>query len=867
MLSDGQKQASANTSRVWLWAVVFSLGVAVGVGATFFLLTEYPDRASNVPNSSAARMTAQRSAAPKTAPVGAVPVRDVPVPAAPGASQPKGRLKIDDALLLNGGGSAQSNYFSHHLHIRMFEELMRRRGLSRGRISVFSTDGQSPKPDQLVSEGLGMKWLFASLPEEQLLNQAQLINTTLQGYKMQPARKADLGRWFRQYRKTLSRRKRASTLMLFVTDHGTRGKGPLGNKIELWNQQINVGELRNMLRPLPPKTRVVTVMSQCYSGGFANLLYKGPNRVHGRRCGFFSTLASREAYGCFPETASADRVGHAYRMGRAMRTAATFADAHRVTLLTDTTPDVPLATSDVYLEDELRRVARRKGRSMIRFVDGLLKQARKKKPRYLRDEWTLLRRMQKRFGLPQHRSLQAVWSDIRTSRKRQSVIDRIDNWKKVLGEVRQRALIRFYQDNPKLASLVEREMQRPDIDDSTRALGRRLYKSYLKFLKKKPHIKQRVQQLYQRDDLIQKRVYQLHVREGILLRMNVLLTRIAGLYYMRKSGSKQQRRDLRALLRCEATSLGEKVVGHLAAEGKPQPQKAKRKMLARKTLRKTSDRQLLPSWLGIVFQPARANWHPRFSRLAPGASSVVEVGPNTPASEAGLKKGDIIASFNGKMLKLSNEIRDRVMLSSPRKKAYMMVYRNGKFRTLSVQLRRLQFSGNELAQLKVDPNFDPNSEPDTQVHGLQHRPYRSLAPPKKRQPLAPLTTLDGKPVSLTSPKGPTMLFFWATWCEGCKQLVPLLRKFRARYRAKGLRILAVTTDNAATVRPFLQQWGSRFPFEVALDPQGKISRRYRIAAIPQLIILGSQGKQILHLRRMPGNLESLLHSKIRSGLK
>ena len=114
---------------------------------------------------------------------------------------------------------------------------------------------------------------------------------------------------------------------------------------------------------------------------------------------------------------------------------------------------------------------------------------------------------------------------------------------------------------------------------------------------------------------------------------------------------------------------------------------------------------------------------------------------------------------------------------------------------------------------------------------------------------------------------PVLVDFWATWCSGCKALVPLLRKLKARYHRKGLRILAVTSDSSKIVRPFANQWGRRFPFIIALDKQGRLARHYRITSIPQLILFDKNGRQVFHLDRMPGNLPQFLDRKISQVLR
>ena len=62
-----------------------------------------------------------------------------------------------------------------------------------------------------------------------------------------------------------------------MTDHGTKNaEDPANNWITLWGDQesLSVTELRELFARLDPHVRVVVLMSQCYSGAFANLMYR-----------------------------------------------------------------------------------------------------------------------------------------------------------------------------------------------------------------------------------------------------------------------------------------------------------------------------------------------------------------------------------------------------------------------------------------------------------------------------------------------------------------------------------------------------------------------------------------------------------------
>jgi len=71
--------------------------------------------------------------------------------------------------------------------------------------------------------------------------------------------------------------------------------------------------------------------------------------------------------------------------------------------------------------------------------------------------------------------------------------------------------------------------------------------------------------------------------------------------------------------------------------------------------------------------------------------------------------------------------------------------------------------------------------------------------------------------------------FWATWCEPCVAEFPDLVKFEARYRKKGVMVMAVSADMrkdiAGKVQPFVTKQHATFPqfLQVSNDPEDFIN--------------------------------------------
>jgi len=68
-------------------------------------------------------------------------------------------------------------------------------------------------------------------------------------------------------------------------------------------------------------------------------------------------------------------------------------------------------------------------------------------------------------------------------------------------------------------------------------------------------------------------------------------------------------------------------------------------------------------------------------------------------------------------------------------------------------------------------------------------------------------TLGGKPLSIPSWKGKVVLVdFWATWCPGCRDLLPTLVKLYQDNHAKGFEVVGISNDYAlADLKQYLAQ--------------------------------------------------------------
>ena len=108
-----------------------------------------------------------------------------------------------------------------------------------------------------------------------------------------------------------------------------------------------------------------------------------------------------------------------------------------------------------------------------------------------------------------------------------------------------------------------------------------------------------------------------------------------------------------------------------------------------------------------------------------------------------------------------------------------------------------------------------------------------------------LPDLKGKDVALADllKKGPVIVDFWATWCKPCLKAFPGLQKILDEYKDRGLSVVAISVDgpkSRAHVGPLIKS--KKYTFEVLLDTQGRVAKKYGAILLPRTVLLDQDGK-------------------------
>lgn len=115
---------------------------------------------------------------------------------------------------------------------------------------------------------------------------------------------------------------------------------------------------------------------------------------------------------------------------------------------------------------------------------------------------------------------------------------------------------------------------------------------------------------------------------------------------------------------------------------------------------------------------------------------------------------------------------------------------------------------------------------------------RSQAPLELKLPLFP----SGELHDLAKDRGSVVLLdVWATWCEPCRDALPVYQRLLEQYGPRGFKVYAINVDeDSRQIAPFVQEMKLTLPVLIDRDAT-LVERQLKVEVLPTSFILDRRG--------------------------
>ena len=105
-----------------------------------------------------------------------------------------------------------------------------------------------------------------------------------------------------------------------------------------------------------------------------------------------------------------------------------------------------------------------------------------------------------------------------------------------------------------------------------------------------------------------------------------------------------------------------------------------------------------------------------------------------------------------------------------------------------------------------------------------------------------LTDLAGAPIRLADLRGKAVwVNFWTTWCPPCQSEVPILRDLSARYKDRGLVLVAISVQETSPADVAAYAARYQLGYTIGFDGSAKIFHAYKAYGLPTQIFIDPDG--------------------------
>jgi len=457
------------------------------------------------------------------------------------------------ALLVGGGPDKENNTAQIEEHLRFVTGLV---PASAGRIVLFA-DGKPGSRNLSYSDSArlsaGQRALDILLPNDGLgakvLTRTPVLGAGLDGASRLGSIQRAFGRLASMSDKT------GPPVLLYFAGHGSQAQDKQKSSLyNLWgDENLDPSTLLGQIDTLPPRVPITLVMAQCFSGGFANVLFRKANpdlALNSRLiAGFFASESDREAAGCGTETNSPlyqDFSSYFFgalsgrdKLGRRIEGAdydghgrVSCYDAYCYALIHDESIDTPVCTSMIYL----RRFANIPNTVIFRSAWRTVLDAATPAQR------AVLNALSVKLGLDGEERLLTAYDQLMFSDPmgQPAQVHAYREAQDRLNTVRMESLHSLFERWPAL-----RWRDSHDYDKATRGAAADLDKDTA-----------RCQQIFQTSDAFDRANVALDVEESLLVRFTDLAEAVVRAHHLRQHGDAAARSRFELLWEAEQQPLG-----------------------------------------------------------------------------------------------------------------------------------------------------------------------------------------------------------------------------------------------------------------------------------------------------------------------